>query len=127
MRVDAAMAAAGIATRDELAARLGITPSTLSQSLTGASENIRLRTLLRLAKEFRLSVEYLVEGIDPAYDAMRSEAPVQEQVVELWQRAAQRNLAPVTWQVLAVMAGTPDKPMPRLRQFRQQPDPAVAG
>jgi transcriptional regulator with XRE-family HTH domain len=127
MRVDAAMAAAGIATRDELAERLGIKPSTLSESLANASDNIRLRTLLRLAKEFRLSIEYLVEGLDPAYDATRSEAPVPEQVVDLWQRAVQQGHAEAVWRVLAVMGGESDKPMPRLRQLRQQPDPAAVG
>jgi transcriptional regulator with XRE-family HTH domain len=107
-RVDAALSAAGIATRDELAARIGVAPSTLSESLKHASESIRLKTLLRLAKELRVSVEYLIEGLDPAYDATRSAAPVQAQVVELWQLAVQRGKAEAVWPVLAMAAGRDD-------------------
>lgn len=126
-KVDAAMPAVGIANRADLAKRCGIKEPTLSESLKGASDNIRLRTLLRLAKVLNLSVEYLIEGIDPEYDATRVAAPLQEQVVALWQLAVQRGQASIAWGVLCLTAGRPAQPMPNPPQTQPSPDLAPVG
>jgi transcriptional regulator with XRE-family HTH domain len=117
-KVDAALDAAGIGTRDELAARFGIAPSTLSESLTGATDSIRLKTLLRLAKELRVPLDYLIEGMDPEYDAIRRAGSSPERVVELWLRAVQLGNAEAVWWMLRLAAGVPDEPMPNLQPPR---------
>lgn len=126
-KVDAAMAVAKIATRGELAKRCGIKESTLSESLNAASEHIRLFTLLRLAKELRTSVDSLIEGIDPDYDATRAAAPLQEQVWELWRLAVQKDQALTVWKVLILAAGRPDEPMPDLSPLLQSPSHSAVG
>lgn len=126
-KVDAAMRDVGIATRGELAERCGIRESTLSESLSKASASIRLSTLLRLAKELHLSVEYLIEGIDPEYDVTRAEAPLQARVADLWQRAVLSGQAHKVWPILLWAAGAPDEPMPDPRQLPQPPNHAAVG
>lgn len=126
-KVDAAMQKAGIATRGELAAKCGISESTLSESLKDASEGIRLKTLLRLAKVFNLTVEYLIEGIDPEYDASRTTAPVQARVLALWDLAVRRGQAEKVWGLLHLAADVDDEPLPTPQQPQPSPDPSLVG
>lgn len=66
------MARSGVRVTD-VAAELGIVKSAVSGWLHGKAKLPNTPTLLRLAKAVRCSVDELLAGLDPAYDAVLSE------------------------------------------------------
>src|SRR5688572_22742113 len=63
--------AAGHANAAAFARKIGVTSPTLNDWESGRYENLRLESLLRLAKGIPCAVEELLTGVDENYDEVR--------------------------------------------------------
>jgi transcriptional regulator with XRE-family HTH domain len=66
--IKALRVAAGQENAAAFARSINVTPATLNDWETGRYENLRLDSLLRIAKGLGCAVEELLQGVDPAYD-----------------------------------------------------------
>lgn len=95
-----------------IAEKLGVLPQRVDALARPSNDNPTLETIFKLAKALDVSVESLVEHLDPDYDAKRAARPIPERLVETWTRAAQRapRQTDLMWEMLLEHAGAPSSP-----------------
>jgi transcriptional regulator with XRE-family HTH domain len=88
-------------TPGDLADSSGATPQLVNRWLN--AENVELATLYRLAKGLGVSIESLVSGIDPDYDAMREPDRSGDRIAELLSRIPD-DVRDQLWRLLLTIA-----------------------
>lgn len=74
--------AAGHTNAAQFARSIGITPPTLNDWESGRYSNLRLDSLLRVARGVPCSIEELLEGVDPDYEKVRTVADVKRRNID---------------------------------------------